>query len=175
MPRHLRNEDDSISRNRNFGDYARGVAVPAALTLIARGKYKPEDFAKAAVIGGAIFGVKLGFHIAGGNITNSLGHAGKMTPERFINAIFGEEYKPVLNPDGTVSTDSVNGGLLGRLISMITFDEVGGQKEHHLGPDKIAFTSQEGIKAWWEAPWGSLLSVLARSRYFPLINEGKGF
>lgn len=175
MPKDLQNIDGSISRNRSFEDVARGVMLPAVLTLIAKGKYKPEDFAKAAFTGGAIYAIKLGLHIFGGNITNSLGHAGVMTSERFINAIFGKEYKPVLNPDGTVSTDSVNSGVLGRLISIFTGDEVGGQKEHHLGPGKIAYTSQEGIRAWMEAPWGRFLSFLARSRYFPLINEGPGF
>lgn len=155
--------------------FVEGSLVAAGLVLLYRNKYEPKDFLKALLAGTAINTVKLGFHIAGGNVTNSLGHAGKMTPERNRIAIFGKEYRPDLNPDGTVSTDSVNGGLLGRLISMFTFDEVGGQKEHHLGPDKIAFTSQEGIKAWMEAPWGMFLSVLARSRYFPFIKEGPGF
>lgn len=175
MPKDLQNENRPTGRKFGFGDTVRGAMIPAVLTLLVRGKYEPKDFLKAALAGWAIYGIKIGLHIFGGNVTNSLGHAGVMTPKRFRSAILSDRYRPILNPDGTVSTDSVNGGLLGQFISMFTFDEVGGQREHHLDPGKIAFTSKEGMRAWMEAPWGSLLAFLARSKYFPLISEGPGF
>lgn len=155
--------------------FVEGSLIAAGLVLLGRNKYEPKDFLKAVPAGIAINIVKLGLHIFGGNVTNSLGHAGVMTPERFRRAIGSSEYKPTLNLDGTVSTDSVNGGRIGRFISILTLDEVGGQQEHHLGPDKIPYTSSKGVKAWSEAPWGMLLSALARSKYFPLIKEGQGF
>ncbi len=119
--------------------------------------------------------IKLGFHIEGGNITNSLGHAGKMTSGKFVEAIFGKKYEPEFNDDGTVSTDSVDGGLLGRGISTITFDEVGGQKWHHLFPWLIPYTIRTGLKGVIEAPWGKLLDYMARNKHFPFINVGEGF
>lgn len=119
--------------------------------------------------------IKLGFHIAGGNITNSLGHAGKMTSGRFVEAIFGKEYDPEKNDDGTFSTDSVDAGIVASGVNIITFDEVGGQRVHHGYPWKIAYTLQTGFKAVKQAPWGSLLDNMARSKYFPFINVGEGF
>ncbi len=180
MPKHLRNEDDSISRDRNFGDYALGVGLPTLAVLIAkgvgsRGNLKTEDLIKTALYGGVIFGARLGFHIAGGNITNSLGHAGVMTSERFPKAILGKKYEFELNPNGSISTNVIYGGILGRLINFITFDEVGGQEEHHEHPEKIEYTSQKGLRAWVDAPWGMTLKTLAHSEHFPWIRPGRGF
>ncbi len=147
----------------------------ADLVLRARNKYQPEDQLKALLAGVAINTVKLGFHIAGGNITNSLGHAGETTPLSFLQAIFAKDYQIKLNSDGTISTDAVYGGPFGRLVSWLTFDEVGGQDVHHKRPDQIAYTFAQGLRACREAPWGKVLDGLAESPYFPWINPGKGF
>lgn len=179
MP-HLKPKDLQLGkevdhRKARIRGFIEGSLVAAGLVLLARNKYQPKDFLKALLAGTAINTVAVGLHISGGNITNSLGHAGLTTTEGFLQAIGAKEYKLILNPDGTVSTDSVSGGLLGRIVSWLTFDEVGGQREHHLHPEQIAFTSQKGPKAWIEAPWGRLLTVLAESKYFPLISPGEGF
>lgn len=147
----------------------------ASLVSMVRGKHKPEDELKALLAGVAITTVKLGFHIAGGNITNSLGHAGEMSPRRLLEAIAAQDYELTLNDDGTIATDAVYGGILGRAVSWITGDEVGGQRVHHDYPDKIAYTLQRGLRAWFEAPWGSFLEVLAENPYIPFIKTGEGF
>ena len=174
-PKDLQLGKEVDHRKARIRGFIEGSLVAAAGVLRARNKYEPKDFLKALLAGTTINTVALGLHISGGNITNSLGHAGVTTPEGFLQAIGAKEYKLVLNPDGTVSTDSVSGGILGRLVSWLTFDEVGGQKVHHLHPEQIAFTSQKGLKAWLEAPWGMTLRTLAHSKYFPLIEPGEGF
>lgn len=175
LPSYLQGQEVANHKVTRYRGFVEGSSVAAGLALIARNKYEPRDFLKAILMGIAINTAKLGFHILGGNVTNSLGHAGVMSPARLWNAIFGKEYKPVLNPDGTVSTDSVNGGILGRVISFPTLDEVGGQRVHHEAPWQIAYTFKEGWEGWKEAPWGKFLSVLAYSKYVPFIRPGKGF
>lgn len=146
----------------------------SGLVLLARNKYEPKDFLKAVITGTAINTVALGLHLFGGNVTNSGGHAGE-AKEGFLNIVGKKRYKPTLYPDGTIAYNLVDQGFLGKAISFLTLDEVGGQREHHEDPGKIAYTSKEGFAGFKEAPWGKFLSVLARSKYFPLINEGKGF
>lgn len=175
LPEYLQIDEVINHKKTRYTGFVEGSLVAAGIVLVARNKYEPKDFLKAVLAGTAINLVKLGVHIAGGNITNSLGHAGRMTPERFIRAMFGKEYKPILNPDGTVSTDSIKGGLLGRWINFITFGEVGGQDVHHKAPWQIAYTFAEGLKAWGHDPWGMLLDRVAHSKYFPFIKPGKGF
>jgi len=65
--------------------------------------------------------------------------------------------------------------MIGRILSRITFDEVGGQDHHHHLPADIAYTNLTGWAAWKRAPWGSLVKSLAHSKRFPLINPGPGF
>lgn len=169
-------KDYKLRRIEGFVD---GTLQAAQLVHKFRNRYgdknTPEDVAKALVVGLAINFIKLGFHLAGGNITNSYGHAGEMTPTSVIHATFDEEYNPVINADGTVSTDSVNGGVLGKAISAFTFDEVGGQGVHHENPWRIAYTKEIGIKGVTAAWWGKTLEVLANDPDFPYIKPGKGF
>lgn len=164
--------DHKMIRIQGFVD---GTLQAADLVYKYRDKHGPEDEAKALAAGLAINLIKLGFHIAGGNITNSYGHAGETTPTSIINATLDEEYELVTNKDGTGSTDSVNGGVLGNLLSGFTFDEVGGQKVHHDRPDKIAYTLKTGIKGFIAAWWGTTLDALAQNPDFPYLSPGKGF
>lgn len=152
-----------------------GTLQAADLVYKFRDKHEPEDDVKALAAGLAINLIKLGFHIAGGNITNSYGHAGETTPTSIINATLDEEYDLVSNQDGTGSTDSVKGGLLGNALSAFTFDESGGQWVHHHFVERIAYTLQRGIKAFKEAWWGTTLEALANNPYFPYLSPGKGF
>lgn len=175
IPKDLQKDSRDPKDKFGFADMAKTALVLAPLVLLARHKYKPADFAKAVLAGEAIYWISVGVHLLGGNITNSLGHAGVMTPEGLLKGPISKDYKPIINPDGTVSTNSVNGGPIGRLISLLTLDEVGGQSAHHDGPEKIAFTFRSGINAWIDAPWGRFLSFLANSKYFPLMSVGPGF
>lgn len=174
MPKDLQTEDGQVKKYGNF-DLALGFAIPSMAVLIARGRLGPKDVLTAAVAGSAINGMRIGFLIFGGKLVNSLGHAGTMNKGEVARVIRSQEYTPKLNPDGTVATDTSDNSWLGRFFSRMTFDEVGGQKEHHEDTGKIAYTSKKGFKAWMEAPWGSLVSALARSKYFPLINPGDNF
>ncbi len=150
----------------------------ADLVLRIRNVRHPEDELnelKALAAGVAINTVTSGVHIAGGSITNSWGHAGETSPKRFLQAIAAKDYELRLNQDGTIATDAVYGGIVGRAVSWITGDEVGGQRVHHDYPDQIAYTTQKGLRAWFEAPWGMLLTVLAENPNISFINPGRGF
>jgi hypothetical protein len=173
-PEDLQHED---GKNKTYSRYdvLAGIAVLSTAALIRRGKFTPKDVAIAALAGLAIAGVKAGYEVLGGNIVNSFGHAGVLDSRRITRALAGKEYKPKLNPDGTLSADSVGAGFLGDLFSLMTLDEVGGQDEHHNAPEKIAFTSKKGLESLRQAPWGNFLSALAKNKYFPLINPGSGF
>ncbi len=157
-------------------DMAVGFGIASAAVLIARGKYTPKDFLIAAIQGSAINSIKIGLQLIGGNTVNAFGHAGSITGREMIEVVKGKEYNKIqVNRDGTVSTDAVKAGLIGRFLGAYTFDEVGGQKEHHDDPSKIAYTSEAGSKAVQEAPWGSFISFLAESKWVPFINPGSGF
>lgn len=164
--------DHKMIRIAGFVD---GTLQAADLVYKYRGKHGPEDEAKALAAGLAINLIKLGFHIAGGNITNSYGHAGETTPTSIIKATLDGEYDLVTNQDGTGSTDSVKGGVLGGALSAFTFDESGGQWVHHHSPWKIAYTLLTGFKGVKAAWWGKTLEALANSPDFPYLNPGKGF
>lgn len=170
----LQNKDGG-NRKASKLDVAVGVGIPAAAVLFRRGKFKPKDFAIAAAAGGAIYGAKIGWMILGGNIVNSYGHAGELTQKALVTAVQKDVLTPVVKKNGSVTTDSTSSGFLGRLLSMATFDEVGGQDEHHKSPDKIAYTSNKGWRAWRDAPWGKTLETLANSKWAPFIKRGRGF
>ncbi len=163
------------NRRASRMDIAVGVLIPSFAVLLRRGKVKPKDFAIALATGAIIYATKTGMVIAGGNIVNSLGHAGELTQRTLITAVQRERFKPHPNEDGTISTDTSEAGFLGWLLGLVTLDEVGGQEEHHHSPEKIAYTSKKGFGAWLEAPWGMTLQTLAHSKLFPFIQPGPGF
>lgn len=173
-PEDLQEENDEI-RKAGLKDILSGLLLPSVAVLLKRGEYKPKDFAIAAAGGAAIYGTKIGFVILGGNTTNAFGHAGRLTGPRITEAIGKNKFKLVPNEDGSLTTDTKYAGIPGAVLSRMTLDEVGGQQEHHSDPSKIAYTSRDGKEAFKEAPFGSIVSKLAKSRWFPLIKEGKGF
>lgn len=174
IPEDLQSKDGQYKQYGKW-DIALGFGISIAAVLAARGKFTPKDFLIAAVQGSAINSIKIGLQIIGINTVNSLGHAGRLNERQLVRAIQDHEYKIQPNPDGTISTDVERMSWIGRLLSKLTFDEVGRQWEHHNDPSKIAYTSKEGLQAWFEASWGSFVSYLAQSRWFPLINPGSGF
>lgn len=156
-------------------DYMLGVAVPAAAVFLMRGEWSPVGAAKAVAAGAVIDAGRIAYLLAGGNVVNSLGHAGELNQRLLAKALREETFKPRVKPDGSVTTDAVDAGFIGRALSWATLDEVGGQDQHHLYPGNIAYTSEKGWKAWRDAPWGMTLKTLAESKYFPLLKPGKGF
>jgi hypothetical protein len=174
IPKDLQSEDGQYKRYGKL-DLALGFGIATAAVLLARGKYSPKDLLRAAIQGSAINGIKIGLQIIGGNTVNSLGHAGSLTEGQAASAVRSQKYKIEVNKDGTVSANVERAGWTGVFLGGFTLDEVGGQGEHHDDPSKIAYTSETGPKAWREAPWGSLISLLAKSKWFPLINPGAGF
>jgi len=49
------------------------------------------------------------------------------------------------------------------------------QEIHHKKPWKIAYTDATGRQAIIEAPWGSLLQVLAENEHISFIQHGDNF
>ncbi|MEK7617130.1 MAG: hypothetical protein AAB414_03680 [Patescibacteria group bacterium] len=165
--------DHKMVRLQGFVD---GTLEAAELVYKYRNKHEPGDDLIALAAGLGINLIKLGFHIAGGNITNSYGHAGETTPTSIIQATLDNQYHLVVNPkQGTASTDSVTGGVVGKSLSAFTFDEVGGQDAHHKFPNRIAYTLRTGFKGFIDAWWGTTLEALANNKDFPYLNPGKGF
>lgn len=149
-----------------------GFALPAAGVLFARGKYKPEDFATAAIGGAIANGARAGLEIFGGNTTNALGHSGDAVD--LVRKLFKKEYLIPINPDGTLATDTTLAGIIGKIISLLTLDEVGRQWDHHKRPGDPVYSAAQGAKRWMEATWGSTLEAAAKSP-LPLFELGEGF
>lgn len=163
------------ARNAVIGSFLlNGFGVLGYRLATGKGGLKPKDIAIAAAAGAAITGVKVGSEIAGGAAVNSFGHAGKLDVKELFRAATKRDYVVALNPDGSLTTDTIYAGALGRVLGWITFDEVGGQAFHHLYPDKIKYTDKTGLAGWIDAPWGSFTEWLADSP-IPLVNPGKGF
>ncbi len=150
------------------------VALSAAAFLL-RGRYTLKDALIAAAAGSAANGMRMYTGaVIGGKVTNSFGHMGEVTAKDFIDAMFKREYQIRLNPDGTVSTNTVNAGVLGKLSAYLTADEVGGQDAHHKYPENIAYTESAGMQGILDAPYGSFTAYLAKSG-LAFITEGDDF
>ena len=180
-PEHLQRKEDfdpeyqAKEKNRTRLAVAAGFAVPAAAMFLLNRDYSAKGLAVAVTEGAAINGVRAGLEITGGNVTNSAGHMGDPVQTELAKAFLNRVYEIKLKPDGTISTNTVGKGIVGRAASWATLDEVGGQQVHHLEPWKIAYTDETGIKAVIEAPWGSGLQFLAESHAFRDINLGNQF
>jgi hypothetical protein len=172
-PKDLQSEDGKNNEESKL-DIVAGVALPAAGVLFRRGEYKPKDFAIAAVAGSAIYGFRAATEIVGGNVTNSLGHAGVFDLSRLTQAAFRKNYEFTLNKDGSLATDTRHAGFWGKVLGIVTLDEVGGQQVHHAYPNKVAYTMEEGLKGFAEAPWGTTLEKIADSK-LPFIERGDNF
>ncbi len=102
--------------------------------------------AVAAIEGSAVsIGVAQGYKM-GGNITNGLGHLGASLYQALVS-------KPKCKPDGTYPYNA-------KLFNLVTFDEVGGQYDHHAKPGKIAYTDASGIRKLINAPFGTIVEKL---------------
>lgn len=133
-----------------------------ALKMATEGSLKPFSLLKGAVKGSLIAAGAEGFLIFGGNLTNSLGHAGDTS--ELARAILRDEI--VMKPDGSYATDE-------NWLGWVSADEAGRQEAHHDRPQDIAYTQAIGLQAIKEAPFGSLLSFAARHNL--LMKPGKQY
>ena len=173
MPDDLQHPDGK-AKKYGWQDFAVGFAVPSLAFLFGEGAYTPKGVLGAALKGSAVNGTRLLALYFGGKVVNALGHAG-LEGAQVMKILNSEEYKPKLNPDGTITTGTAIHSLVGRIATVLTFDEVGGQGAHHADGSRIAYTDKAGIQRWIDAPFGSFIDVLARSKYFPLIQVGDNF
>ncbi len=145
-----------------------GAAALARIALT-----RPETPAKImqrGVEGAAIFGGATAALLFGGNTTNAWGHAGDLSArpdeshlDNMRRLVRGEVR---MKADGTYTTNN-------KILSAPTFDEVGGQKEHHDHPDYIAYTREIGVDGFRDAPFGSVLKLMADRGI--LFEHGPGF
>lgn len=179
-PEHLQRPEDFQVKNEGADWKTRravigGFAIPIAAMYAINRDYTWKGFGKAILEGAAINGIRIGTEVVGGNVTNSAGHMGDPVQTEIAQAFLNRTYKIKLKSDGTYSTNTVGKGLMGKLASWATLDEVGGQEVHHEKPWKIAYTDAEGRQAVIEAPWGSLLEYLAKNDSIADIKRGEGF
>ncbi len=169
--------DDFV--DRNIGKIRGGLLLGHMAARVAIDRPKTgKEFATSAAKGAVIFGLGTAALIFGGNATNSLGHGGDLHPAEGetwrdnLKAIWRGRVRP--QEDGTYMTDKKRyRGLFDAALGGPTLDEVGGQKEHHEHPEKIAYTSERGIAGAKDAPFGSMLKVMAENGI--LFEPGKGF
>ncbi len=159
----------------NASEVAAGFVAFGLLALIARRDYSAKGFVKAGLIGSAINGAGLAFLDKASGVVNAFGHMGEMTPETIRAALFNKNFEITPYSDGTIASDTKDGGVIGKVMSYATMDEAGKQAGHHLYPGAIAFTDREGNASFADAPFGTVVEKLADSKYFPLINRGPGF
>ncbi|OGK18387.1 hypothetical protein A3G67_03805 [Candidatus Roizmanbacteria bacterium RIFCSPLOWO2_12_FULL_40_12] len=163
-------KERSVPKDVIAGFIAFGIAA-----LVVRGKYEPKDFLIAAAAGSAANGAKMGVGIIGGNLTNGGGHAGYM--ERILDLVkiaMKKDYK-IRPVNGSYMTQTDDSGWFGVVLRLLNYDELTGQPEHHKNPQKIAYTDKEGLEGVKDAPYGSFIAHLARSKWVPFIKPGKGF
>lgn len=120
---------------------------------------------KRTVLGATAMAIAPLILVKGGDITNAAGHGGAYN---FIQALYYslKGQPPLMKEDGSFTSNS-------KLGSRITFDEVGGQEIHHDRPEKIAYSNKSGFKKFSQAPFGTLLEIMAKHNIF--IKPGKQF
>lgn len=164
------NDYDMSSRSKRFfvkykkwgpvALFAGNIGYRLAKT-VAKGEFSAET-AKAATLEGSLAaGGALVALLFGGNLTNSGGHAGDVHPvhrllARDLPGLWQElTVPPPVKADGTYTTDAAGLGIL-------TEDEVSRQRQHHLYPEKIAYTTESGWRKVKQAPYGSFIEFLVR-------------
>jgi hypothetical protein len=155
--------DDRIYDKVTLGPVV-GLAANIAVQVALGKKLSPRALVLAAVKGTAVTAAEAATYIAGGSITNSLGHAGVRGSLEMAKG--GAWAKPVPKPDGTYTSKN-------RLLSAPTLDEVGGQDAHHADPGAIAYTTAKGWRKVVDAPFGSLIEWCADRKI--LMRRGRQF
>lgn len=162
-PERLRQERSNSILNKPGVGPTVFIAANILLAQIVFRKHENMTPWKRALLGSAMAGAAMAGLVAGGNITNSIGHGGD-NPFKALFGKNGSKAKPKI--DGTFETNA-------ELLSLPTCDEVGGQEWHHNHPEYIAYSGQTGLKKIRQAPFGSMLDFMARHNI--LMKPGKNF
>lgn len=152
--------------------YAANIGAVAVGSVLVRGKFGVAEAAFSVPAGAFMATVKIAIKLSGGNVTNSGGHAGQL---QGIRGMYAHNRELKLSSDGSLSTDTSRAGFAGKLLSIMSLDEVGGQDKHHKNPHLIAYTLAKGWQKIKDAPWGSALQYLSARKKPVLVRPGKGF
>ena len=163
-PEDLQPDEIDTWTRENRGKLRYAYVGGMVLTSIVLGRsLSREKLARQAFLGAAASGLAVVGLIAGGNITNSFGHAGdirRLTIKEFFNGVV-HPY-----PDGTYTNDDDS-------LGPATLDEVGGQRVHHDHPELIPYSLDTGIRKIKKAPFGSLLEFMANRNI--ILKTGDNF
>lgn len=162
------------SKIRSIANWTAGFVAASGAVYLARRDFTKKGALIAATAGSIGNAARIPSYLNGGKITNAAGHFGPMDERKLEEAVFTPDSLPELNDDGSVSTDTVHAGILGKALGMLTLDEVGGQRAHHDYPENIAYTTNTGVQGFIDAPFGTMTEKIAKSK-LPFLNKGKHF
>ncbi len=164
---HLQQESsDKIGEKPKWGQRCLIIGnIAVAATMF--GSLTLPALAGSVLTGYAMTGLMAAGLRGGGNLTNSFGHGGKEPIKTFLRGVLYKDYKPRPKADGTFAANA-------KSLSLPTFDEVGGQDEHHENPGSIAYSNKEGFRRFIEAPFGVVLESLANRNIGIRHSEGFG-
>ncbi|MBI1862997.1 hypothetical protein HYS00_02670 [Candidatus Microgenomates bacterium] len=166
--------DPELSTAQKAAAWTAGFLIASGAVFAARRDFSRKGVVIAAAAGSAANLARIPTYLNGGKITNAAGHFGPMDEQKLEEALFSRDSLPELNRDGSVSTNTVRAGILGKALGVLTLDEVGGQGDHHDYPENIPYTTKTGWEGFKEAPFGTVTKMIAESR-LPFLNEGKQF
>ena len=173
MPPDLRPEsDDPIGKNTK--NVVAGFAAMSAIAMLLGRPTSVKRMLELGILGSVANAGGLLVLKKGSDIVNAFGHIGVMTPEALWKAMTQEEFEMKPYPDGRLSSDTEEAGVIGKLMSLFTQDEAGKQRMHHLYPDAVAYNPPDGSHPKRETPWGSLVNWAAHSKLVPFIQPGPG-
>lgn len=159
----------------NTPEVVGGFVFAGLVALAINRDFTIRGVAKSALEGAVVNAVGLGVLERGGAIVNAFGHLGVMTPENIRKASFSRDFEITPYPDGTIASDTEDGGIIGKIMGVITQDEAAKQRGHHKYPERIAFPDGEGNVSPLDSPWGSIIEKVTDSKYVPFIKRGPGF
>lgn len=137
--------------------YSAALVLGTVGLKAAMGERSMKEIIVNALVGGGIAAGMGGGLVAGGLLTNYIGHLGADPYYTMRSGIL------IPQSDGTLAT---NGNLL---FAWLTGDEAGWQGNHHAHPEWIAFA-----KKFYQAPFGTVFKKLAEKKWLG-FREGSGF
>lgn len=173
MPEDLRPKSEDPVRN-NAPEIVSGFVLFALAASLALKDGSPKGIAKATVAGSLANGLGLLFLKESVGLVNGFGHMGRMTPENIRKAALNRNYEIIPNPDGSIGSDTAEGGWLGAFLGLITYGEATLQWGHHKEPWAIAYPDSNGKVSMKTAFAGTIFERMADSRYLPFIKRGDG-
>lgn len=173
MPEDLRpDSDEPIERNTK--NVIAGFAAMSAIAMLLGRDKSIKALLERGILGSVANAGGLLVLKKGSDIVNAFGHIGVMTPEALWQAMTQEDFEMKPYPDGRLSSDTEDAGVIGKLMSLFTQDEAGKQRMHHLYPGAIAYNPPDGSHLKRETPWGSIVQWATDSKFVPFIKHGPG-